>query len=294
MNKITRELAENFRFSGEVNRLVDKRVYLKFEPFFHAYITEFIKKLNRDGIPGLLNLENQTLGNPYLHSPWKPVGDALSKSAIGSACLIEGSFGKTATRPGNFEAVVREGSNLVHYWHDNSNVSSSWQKAQIIANSVTGAGCIIQRKFSDSLDVVVLEGAQLNHYTNPNVTTGQPWIFQGAISTGATASGCLIESDFLSAFQRSLEVILLQTEGLVHYRKDNQTGAWIHQEVISKEATGAGCIIQSSFQSGDHGNFEVVVLEGSKLVHYWKDHTKNGWNRAAVITDRATSSGWII
>jgi hypothetical protein len=301
--KIARELAENLRFSGTVNRLVDKRVYLKFEPFFHAHITEFIKKLNRDGIPGLLNLENQTLGNPYLHSPWKP-GYTLSKSAIASACTIEGNFGKTVTRPGNFEAVVREGSDLVHYWHDNSNVSSSWQKAQIIANSVTGAGCIIQREFSQaledlgrvsgSLDVVVLEGNQLHHYTNPNVTTGQPWTFQGAIPNGATAPGCLIESDFLTAFQRSLEVIVLQTEGLVHYRKNNQTGAWINQGIISEKATGAGCIIQSTFQSDNHGNFEVIVLEGNQLVHYWKDHTKNQWNRGAVISDRATSSGWII
>ena len=304
MNKITRELAENLRFSGEVNRFVDKRVYLKFEPFFHAHITEFIKKLNRDGIPGLLNLENQTLGNPYLHSPWKPAGDTLSKAAIGSACLIEGNFGKTATRPGNFEAVVREGSNLVHYWHDNSNVSSSWQKAQIIANSVTGAGCIIQREFSQaledlerisgSLDVVVLVGGQLHHYTNTNVATGQPWTFQGAISNGVTAPGCLIESDFLSAFQRSLEVIVLQTEGLVHYHKNNQTGQWLKQRTISEKATGAGCIIQSTFQSDNHGNFEVVVLEGNQLVHYWKDHTKNEWDRGAVISDRATSPGWII
>lgn len=301
--KIARELAENLRFSGEFNRLFDKRVYLKFEPFFHAHITEFIKKLNGDGIPGLLNLENQTLGNPYLHSPWKP-GYTLSKSAIASACMIEGSFGKTATRPGNFEAVVREGSDLVHYWHDNSNVSSSWQKAQIIANAVTGAGCIIQREFSQtledlgrvsgSLDVVVLEGEQLNHYTNPNVTTGQPWTFQGVISNGATASGCLIESDFLSAFQRSLEVIVLQTEGLVHYRKNNQTGQWINQGIISEKATGAGCIIQSTFQSDNHGNFEVIALEGNQLVHYWKDHTKNEWDRGAVISDRATSPGWII
>ena len=301
--KIARELAENLCFSGAVNRFVDKRVYLKFEPFFHGHITEFIKKLNRDGIAGLLNLENQTLGNPYLHSPWKP-GYTLSKSAIASACMIEGSFGKTATRPGNFEAVVREGSDLVHYWHDNSNVSSSWQKAQIIANSVTGAGCIIQREFSQaledlgrisgSLDVVVLVGGQLHHYTNPNVTTGQAWTFQGAIPNGATAPGCLIESDFLTAFQRSLEVIVLQTKGLVHYRKNNQTGQWINQGTISEKATGAGCIIQSTFQSDNHGNFEVVVLEGKQLVHYWKDHTKNGWQRGAVISDRATSPGWII
>ncbi len=107
-------------------------------------------------------------------------------------------------------------------------------------------------------------------------------------------SRCLIESDFLTAFQRSLEVIVLQTEGLVHYRKNNQTGQWINQGTISKKATGAGCIIQSTFQSDNHGNFEVIALEGNQLVHYWKDHTKNRWDRGAVISDRATSPGWII
>lgn len=290
--KFAKASVEILRYSGVLNQVAKKQVYLKFETFFHAHVAEFIKQLNRDGIAGLLNLSNQTLGNPYLHSPWKP-GYTLSKSAIGSACIIEGSFGKTTTRPGNFEAVIREGSDLVHYWHDSSNVSSNWQKAQTIANSVTGAGCIIQRQASLSLEVIVLVGSELHHYKNTNASTGQPWIFQGAIPNGANALGCLIESDFVDGL-RSLEVIVLQSSRLVHYRNNNQTGAWEEQGEISTKATGPGCIIQSSFQSNDHGNFEVVVLEGNQLVHYWKDHTKNKWNRVAVISDRATSSGWIV
>jgi hypothetical protein len=32
-------------------------------------------------------------------------------------------------------------------------------------------------------------------------------------------------------------------------------------------------IIQSDFASGGHGNFEVVVLEGNELVHYFHDNS---------------------
>jgi hypothetical protein len=63
------------RFSGihwEKIRLKVPTINLKFETFFHSHISEFIRGLNRQGIPGLLNLANQTLGNPYLHAPWKP------------------------------------------------------------------------------------------------------------------------------------------------------------------------------------------------------------------------------
>ncbi len=299
--EIEKALAKSQRFGGiaeaKLNTIRANRVYLKFEPFFHAHISEFIKQLNRDGIPGLLDLSNQSLGNPYLHSSWKS-GYTLSQASVGSACMIEGRFGKTNTRPGNFEAVIREGNTLVHYWHDSSNVNSPWQRAQTIANSVTDAGCIIHRQESIALEVVVLAGGELQHYTNASAGAG--WVRQSSIPTQVNSSGSLIESDFITGNQRSLDIVVLQSSNLVHYRRNNQNGAWENQGTITEQnqpinkSTGAGCIIQSSFQSGGHGNFEVVALEGKQLVHYWKDNVKNQWYRAAVITERATSSGWIV
>ena len=48
-------------------------------------------------------------------------------------------------------------------------------------------------------------------------------------------------------------------------------------------ATGPGCIIQSDFSGGDHGNFEVVVLEGNQLVHYFHDHVLFADRSEAVL-----------
>jgi hypothetical protein len=308
--KLEAALVKNLRFSSEIYRLGDKKAHLKFETFFHAHVVEFIKQLNRNGLSGLLNLTNQTLGNPYLHSSWKP-GYTISKISTGSACIIEGGFGtlfqsdSQPARPGNFEALVREGSELWYYWHDSSDVTKNWNKAQRVTDQATGAACITER-LSDrlidlpgivrpgSFEAVVLQGQELHHYSHDSSNPGNPWIAQGIITDQASGKGCIIESDFLTGNRQSLEAVVLQSSGLVHYQKNNLTGAWVNQGTISAEATGSGCIIQSTFKSGDHGNFEVVVLEGNELIHYWKDHTKNQWNRVAVITDRATSSGWIV
>lgn len=93
-------------------------------------------------------------------------------------------------------------------------------------------------------------------------------------------------------------VIFEPGQGLVHYFRDNTKGqGWNKTAVISSLATGSGCIIQSSFGTPDApGNFEVVVLEGKNLVHYFRDNTPNKqtWSRTAVITSSATGPGTII
>ena len=284
-------------------------INLKFEPFFHPYVAEFIKGLNRQGIPGLLNLYNQTLGNPYLHSPWK-TGYLISTATTGSACIIEGGFGQLfqvgsqPARPGNLESVILEGNELRHYSHDSSDVTKPWQKSpQVITSQATGSGCITERLSGrlthesgvirpGNFEVVVLEGSNLHHYSRDNSNFNNPWVLQGLVTSSATGSGSIIESSFKVANRNCLEVVVPEGSALVHYQYAN--GQWIKQGEITAQATGSGCIIQSSFTSGQNGNFEVIALEGSQLVHYWKDNAKNIWNRGKVITDTATSSGWIV
>jgi hypothetical protein len=48
---------------------------------------------------------------------------------------------------------------------------------------------------------------------------------------------------------------------------------------VQSLATGPGCITQSSFgtETGQRGNFEVVVLQGTALVHYWHRTVSRPW-----------------
>ena len=66
---------------------------LTFSTHRHPYVRELVKALDRQqgpnltgGVGGLLNVANQTLGNPYLGEPWTTdPGDTLSPDLIGGA-----------------------------------------------------------------------------------------------------------------------------------------------------------------------------------------------------------------
>ena len=99
-----------------------------------------------------------------------------------------------------------------------------------------------------------------------------------------------------SSFGGNLEAVLAEGGELNHWVAgsipDPETGdprfAWRPAGTISHAATGPGSIIQSSI--GSPGNFEVVALEGHRLVHYWKDNSdpSRAFARGGVITERAT------
>ncbi|HJT03482.1 MAG TPA: DUF4185 domain-containing protein, partial [Pseudonocardiaceae bacterium] len=64
---------------------------------------------------------------------------------------------------------------------------------------------------------------------------------------------------------------------------------------------GPGCLIQSDYRTGPHGNFEVVVPlqlpNGStELRHFWRDNNnpRQPWNKAQFITQSCAGSGGLI
>src|SRR2546423_1092652 len=55
-------------------------------------------------------------------------------------------------------------------------------------------------------------------------------------------------------------------------------------------------LIQSDF-GGDHGNFEAVILEGDRLVHWWRDNTARArlWGRCRdSVAQGVAAAGSII
>ena len=115
------------------------------------------------------------------------------------------------------------------------------------------------------------------------------------VSTGV---GCLIQSDFTSGGHGNFETVVLQGSDLVHYWRDNDhiQYTWVRGQVITHKATGPGCMIQSDFRSGSHGNFEVVVPEGRNLVHYFHENANVSapWKRGQIISTNSTGPATII
>lgn len=214
---------------------------------------------------------------------------------IGPASLIQSSFG------GNLEAVLAEGPRLVHWWathglNRDGDPVFGWQRGATISDHATGPGSIIQSRIGSpgNFEVVALEGTRLVHYWKDNSDVHHPWRPGGLISDRATGPACIIESNIGSP--GNFEVVVPEGSRLVHYWKDNGDvhHPWQMGGVISDRATGPGCIIQSNI--GSPGNFEVVVLEGRRLVHCWKDNSdlRNPWRSGGVIADGVDGPGAIV
>ena len=282
---------------------IEKTTDLTFDNHYHPFVCEFMKALSRQGLPGLLTEGNQTLGNPYLHSPWQRASwgttTAISEAAAGPACIIQGDFG-VAGYPMNFEAVVLEGTKLVHYGRDNSDLSQPWKSAEVISTQATGPGWLFQSDWMDNrhghLEVIVLEGKNLVHYWIDNTSSNRQWNKDpNPITANATGSGCVIQSSYKDANGHGrFDVVVLEGKNLVHYWSDSTANPpWRRGQVITANAVSAGCMIQS-----DYRNFEVVVCEDTgfgppfELVHYYYDGS--AWNRGPVITSTATGAGCLI
>jgi hypothetical protein len=275
---------------------------LAFDIHYHPFVCEFMKALTRKGVPGLLTEANQTLGDPYRNSSWKLAFSgnvtSISENATGPACIIQGDLGAGPIM--NFEAVVLEGNNLVHYWKDNSLLGfiQPWQRGEVVSSNAAGPGWLIQSDWINpsgrgNLEAVVLEGSKLVHYWRDQ--NNQWHADVNIITSSATGPGSLIQSDYSSGGHGRFEVVVLEGANLVHYWHDsNPNTAWQRAEVVTTHAASPGCIIQSDYLgANNHRNFEVVVCEGSgpgpyALVHYTFDGTS--WNLGEVITWKATGA----
>jgi hypothetical protein len=220
-------------------------------------------------------------------APPQPIPGPVSTAA---GCIIQSNFPKDG--PGNFETVVLQGRDLVHYRHDNGNVQHTWVRGQVITHAATGPGCLIQSDFGTqgrgNFEVVVPEGHNLVHYFHDNGNANSPWQRGQIISSASTGAASLIQSDFHSGDHGNFEVVVLEGSNLVHYFHDNASvlNRWQRGQIISTAATSTGTIIQSDFKTGGHGNFEVLVREGGTLWHYFHNNgsVSNPWTRGQPVS----------
>ncbi len=237
------------------------------------------------------NLVHWRHDNSDVRNAWRRA-QVISTAATGPGCIIQSTLGS----PGNFEVVVLEGSTLQHYWHDNSDLESPWQKGGIVSSNATGPGCLIQSTLGSpgNFEVVVLEATELWHHWHDNSNVNSAWQRGGRVTTGATGPGCLIQSNLGSP--GNFEVVVPEGNQLWHHWHDNAniSSAWQRGGLVTSDATGPGCLIQSNF--GSPGNFEVVVLQGGSIWHHWHDNAdvNSAWQPGGRVAANATGPGCFI
>jgi hypothetical protein len=234
---------------------------------------------------------------------------------------LQGDFGGEHK---NFEAVVLEGNTLQHWWRNNAEKAKPWQRAQrIVENRAAFPGSLIQSDFKSgdhgNFEVVVplsneQGGVELWHLWHDNADVSNPWSFGQRITEAGrlvTGPASIIQSDFKPGDHGNFEVVVpvVGDDGRVelrHYWHDNSDvdSPWMRGQRVNDpghEVIGGGCIIQSSFKSGAHGNFEVaawVKLPDGRpvLQHYWHDNSavELPWQNGLVIAEGAKGNGVLI
>ncbi|WP_163507342.1 DUF4185 domain-containing protein [Fodinicola acaciae] len=240
------------------------------------------------------------------NSRWQRGGN-FGSGVTGPPSVITSDFVSNGHR--NFEVVVPEGNNLVHYWHDNGNASNPWQRAKVVTTTASGPGSLIQTTFMSgghgNLELVVREGDHLVHYWHDSGAPDSAWQRATSFGSGITGAPSFIQSSFGSG---NFEVVAPAGSELVHFWKDNSNTANPWAVAGEPRITGinsAASLIQTDF--GSPGNLELVVLgprapvpDGAqvsgnatdyRLIHYWHDSSNPGaaWGQAQDIAYRGRS-----
>ena len=232
---------------------------------------------------GTLELWHFWHDNSDVNLQWER-GQRVATNVAGAGCIIQSDFRNGDH--GNFEVVVPvvaagDTIDLWHFWHDSSDVSLSWRRGQRIAANVDGPGVIIQSDFRDGehgnfevvVPVVAVGGTiDLWHFWHDNSDVNLPWRRGQRIAANVDGPGAIIQSDFRSGEHGNFEVVVPVGQSLVHFWHDNSNVnlPWQRGQNIMDVSRGWGCIIQSDFRNGEHGNFEVLAEECSQsIVHYW-------------------------
>jgi hypothetical protein len=142
---------------------------------------------------------------------------------------------------------------------------------------------LIQSTFGNpgNFEVVVGEGDQLCHYYRNNSVPGHPWSKTQCFGDNIASNPALIQSRWPGKPIGSFEVVVREGVQLCHYYRSNVTPGypWNKTACFGEGADSAPALIQSSF--GNPGNFEVVVKEGDRLCHYYRNNGVPGhpWSK---------------
>jgi len=168
---------------------------------------------------------------------------------------------------GNFELVVPQQRDLVHYFRDNEPPSAPWSRAHVLMSGGVQfvkdpeSQCSCMKVEPDPLQVSLIQS-----------NFGKPANLDLVVR---------VRTPFGAPEERE--------DTLVTFFFDARSGAWggpmpllVEREIV-RGVTGNPALIQSTF--GRKGNFELLVPQRGELVHFWRnnDDPSLPWRRGAVL-----------
>lgn len=198
---------------------------------------------------------------------WKVLGPIVADGrpitgVTGTPALIQSTFGQH----GNYELVVPHGQKLVHYWRGNDDPSFAWHHGHELSFK------------SQAMSEALNQQLRLGHFVN------------GVALIQSTFAGDGIHGNFDMVVRLSPTTLHADEGDSLHlYTFDTGVSRWTGHGPIMVEGqpitgvTGTPALIQSTY--GQHGNYELVVPHGQKLVHYYRnnDDPSFAWHRTGEL-----------
>ena len=182
---------------------------------------------------------NQWLG------PFEIIADGSFVSGVtGKPAIIESEFG-------NFEMVVPQGDTLMHYWRDNADGGQPWQ----YPNHPWHKGFeILSPNFGHKIQLGGVGFFQSKRFRSGPSNLGNFEVIAHTTEQSPVLGGGTID-------------------GLNTYSLDWGTLKWTIEAVLPDGNTVSGVTGRPVYIESDFGNYEVIVPQGNRLAHYWRDNS---------------------
>ncbi|WP_327654346.1 C1 family peptidase [Streptomyces sp. NBC_00483] len=251
------------------------------------------------------NLEHWYRENADSKMPWIRVGtvrsvdkyrDTFHDDALDCPAAIQSTFNR------DFELVYRSNyRKLRHVYYDQS--SGWWNDATLFGpTDPVGIPGFVQSNRGAPGDfevVVVTQDGRAHHLTKHNSApwthTPGEWYERQVFGDGIALGGPSLVQSKLGMTgspeneQGELHYVCTAVDGqLLHFRRALAAIGWTLIGTFGQNATGAPCLIESTYGAGDDagiGNFELCVpIAGGQIEHWWRYNSSPGpWNRSAVF-----------
>lgn len=213
--------------------------------------------------------------------------DPWTKRRLHSGGIVESGDGATHR---NFELVALiNGTQVAHWWRDNTASGYPWARAEVFANDVNSRPTLTETTYNRNFELVyVTTGNRLHHWYFDQ--TGGQWNDGGVFGPTDAATACtpgFIESNYGPG---NFEVVVSTQDGkLNHWWRDTAFQWHDGGRFASNILSSAPTLIQSTY--GQIGNLELAcLLNTHQMQHWWRDDDHgNVWNAGPVFGSNISS-----
>ncbi|MGB4548867.1 MAG: AbfB domain-containing protein, partial [Syntrophales bacterium] len=176
--------------------------------------------------------------------------------------------------------VVEQGGTPMHYcrrWHD-----GAWLKIGAAAVGVVGSApaVFLNKAPTSAFHVELFASVRdwVRHYWRG--TRDQAWQLGDKLGWQVRSAPAVFQNQ-ARASEFNYEVFVVQDGSVYHYWRSWQDGRWRFATTVGANCMFAPAAFQNMLDGDAKFNYELFVVEGDHVQHYWRDWLDGKWHKGA-------------